>query len=90
VAGGQQADDDVESLTRWATTLRGRGNCALLDASCLLLASLLEHWRADLDAHGAGHACEPCLRRVGTDGFSVTRLHVQPAYDPTRLEGITP
>ncbi|MEV7005043.1 NADH-ubiquinone oxidoreductase-F iron-sulfur binding region domain-containing protein [Streptosporangium sp. NPDC051022] len=33
---------DVEKLSRWATTLPGRGACSLLDGACLLIRSLLK------------------------------------------------
>ncbi|MFD0884784.1 NADH-ubiquinone oxidoreductase-F iron-sulfur binding region domain-containing protein, partial [Streptosporangium algeriense] len=36
---------DVEKLSRWATTLPGRGACSLLDGACLLIRSLLEGFR---------------------------------------------
>ncbi len=71
---GEAAAANLEPLVRWSTGLVGRGNCALLDATCTLVGSLLSLWREDVDAHltDAG-ACPVCARR--TD-FSETRLAV--------------
>jgi NADH:ubiquinone oxidoreductase subunit F (NADH-binding) len=61
------------SLTRWTTQLRGRGNCALLDAACELAGSLVVHWPGDVQRHLAGAACSACAAR---DGQTDTRLRV--------------
>ncbi len=89
IAAGDHADTDVEALGRWAVSLRGRGNCALLDAACQMLSSLLEHWRLDLESHAVGHGCELCRARVIADDFAITRLRVPPTLVPLSLEGIT-
>jgi NADH:ubiquinone oxidoreductase subunit F (NADH-binding) len=74
---GEATADDVEPLRRWSSSLRGRGNCALLDAACELVGSLLAHWGDVVDAHLAARGCVACARRI--DDFSATKLAVDPA-----------
>jgi NADH:ubiquinone oxidoreductase subunit F (NADH-binding) len=74
---GDAARDDVEPLRRWSTGLRGRGNCALLDAACELVGSLFTDWDDHVDRHLAGVDCAPCAARA--DGFATTKLAVDPA-----------
>jgi NADH:ubiquinone oxidoreductase subunit F (NADH-binding) len=61
----------LEPLIRWSTGLKGRGNCALLDAACDLVGSLFANWREDVDAHVAGATCAACAGRID---YSETRL----------------
>jgi NADH:ubiquinone oxidoreductase subunit F (NADH-binding) len=65
----------LDPLVRWSTGLKGRGNCALLDAACELVGSLFRNWQADVDAHLVGAECPVCTSR--TD-FTETRLAVSP------------
>jgi NADH:ubiquinone oxidoreductase subunit F (NADH-binding) len=74
---GDAVRDDVEPLRRWSTGLRGRGNCALLDAACELVGSLFGDWDDVVDRHLAGLDCAPCAAR--SDGFTTTKLAVDPA-----------
>jgi NADH:ubiquinone oxidoreductase subunit F (NADH-binding) len=76
---GDAGRDDLEPLVRWSTGLRGRGNCALLDAACELVGSLFSDWDDVIADHVAGGAagCVPCSVRRGD--FSHTRLAVDPA-----------
>jgi NADH:ubiquinone oxidoreductase subunit F (NADH-binding) len=71
------ADVDLDPLARWSSTLSGRGNCALLDAVCSLVGSLLAEWDDDVRRHVAGAQCIPCSSR--DDDFRTTRLAVDPA-----------
>jgi NADH:ubiquinone oxidoreductase subunit F (NADH-binding) len=68
---------DLEPLLRWSTGLRGRGNCALLDAACELVESLFAGWDDVVERHVDGERCQPCDARA--DDFSTTRLTVDPA-----------
>jgi NADH:ubiquinone oxidoreductase subunit F (NADH-binding) len=77
LSGGAATRDELEPLERWSAGLRGRGNCALLDAACELVGSLFAHWGDVVDAHVAGARCAPCAGR--TDDFSTTKLAVDPA-----------
>jgi NADH:ubiquinone oxidoreductase subunit F (NADH-binding) len=77
---GEAGGADLEPLTRWSVGLRGRGNCALLDAACELVGSLFSHWDEAVAAHldpAAAAACPRCADRAGD--FSQTRLAVDPA-----------
>lgn len=71
LSAGSAEASDLDPLARWSTQLRGRGNCALLDAACALVASLLGSWREQVDAHLDGAVCAPCAAR---SSFTDTRL----------------
>jgi NADH:ubiquinone oxidoreductase subunit F (NADH-binding) len=73
----EATDNDLEPLIRWSTNLRGRGNCALLDAACEMLASLFGEWDDAVRRHSAGEPCVVCRSRA--DDFRTTRLAVDPA-----------
>ncbi|MFI9628798.1 NADH-ubiquinone oxidoreductase-F iron-sulfur binding region domain-containing protein [Streptomyces sp. NPDC052042] len=51
VRTGEHSEDDLDKLARWATTLPGRGACALLDGAALLVRSLLEHFADEIRYH---------------------------------------
>jgi hypothetical protein len=74
---GDATPDDLEPLVRWSTSLRGRGNCGLLDAACELVGSLFSDWDEVVADHLVGADCRPCAARDGD--FSRTRLAVDPA-----------
>jgi NADH:ubiquinone oxidoreductase subunit F (NADH-binding) len=77
---GEASEADLEPLTRWSTGLRGRGNCALLDAACELVGSLLALWDDAVAAHldpASAAACAPCVARAGD--FSQSKLTLDPA-----------
>jgi NADH:ubiquinone oxidoreductase subunit F (NADH-binding) len=77
---GEATRDDLEPLGRWSTSLVGRGNCALLDAACALVASLFADWDDSVAAHvGPARAgtCTACATRAGD--FSETRLGLDPS-----------
>jgi NADH:ubiquinone oxidoreductase subunit F (NADH-binding) len=71
------ARGDLEPLARWSTGLRGRGNCALLDAACALVGSLFAEWDDVVERHVTGADCAPCAARA--DRFTTTKLAVDPA-----------
>jgi NADH:ubiquinone oxidoreductase subunit F (NADH-binding) len=74
---GEANRGDLEPIARWSTALRGRGNCALLDAACQLVCSLLGDWDDAVSAHLAGAECDRCSARAGD--FSQTMLAVDPS-----------
>jgi NADH:ubiquinone oxidoreductase subunit F (NADH-binding) len=74
---GDATRDDLAPLVRWSTGLRGRGNCALLDAACELVGSLFSDWDDVVADHLAGAECGPCAARDGD--FTRTRLALDPA-----------
>jgi NADH:ubiquinone oxidoreductase subunit F (NADH-binding) len=82
LSGGAATRDELEPLQRWATSLRGRGNCALLDAACELVGSLFAQWGDVVDAHLGGPGCSRCAGR--TDDFSTTKLAVDPSAVASR------
>jgi NADH:ubiquinone oxidoreductase subunit F (NADH-binding) len=84
LARGEADAAALVPLVRWSTGLKGRGNCALLDAACELVGSLFRHWQAAVDAHLTDAACPVCRGRAD---FSKTRLAVSPdTFLPPPLE----
>jgi NADH:ubiquinone oxidoreductase subunit F (NADH-binding) len=70
---GEVTDADIERLTGWSQSLRGRGACAYLDGSANLAASVFREFSADVAAHRDG-PCPICAQRqaAGYDRFRLT------------------
>ena len=66
----------LERLRRWSVTLRGRGACATLDGAARLVASLLDHFAADVESH-LDLGCSGCdawsIPPVSIDAFVMGR-----------------
>ncbi|PWI42999.1 NADH-ubiquinone oxidoreductase-F iron-sulfur binding region domain-containing protein [Streptomyces sp. ICBB 8177] len=58
LTAGRVDDERIARLTRWSSTLPGRGACGLLDAAARLVASLLRVFPALVEAH-RGRPCAP-------------------------------
>lgn len=73
VARGAAGDDTAGQLHRWSRQLPGRGACGLLDAAARIVATLLAHFPARIDAH-RGSGCPACTAATPDDGrrFTVT------------------
>jgi NADH:ubiquinone oxidoreductase subunit F (NADH-binding) len=70
---GQATDQDIERLTGWAVSLRGRGACAYLDGAANLAASVFREFADEVQAHRDG-PCDVCAQRIaaGTDRFALS------------------
>ena len=62
VAIGRGGRRSVETLTRWANEIRGRGACRHPDGATLLLASALEVFADDVRRHVQHGACRASLQ----------------------------
>jgi NADH:ubiquinone oxidoreductase subunit F (NADH-binding) len=60
LARGGSEPGDAENLQRWASSLRGRGACGLLDGATIAAASLLEHFSDVVEDH-VHDRCPVCV-----------------------------
>lgn len=70
---GTVTEQDIDKLTGWSTSLRGRGACAYLDGAANLAASVFREFGAEVTAHQS-RPCDICAERVkaGFDRFALS------------------
>jgi NADH:ubiquinone oxidoreductase subunit F (NADH-binding) len=78
LARGTASADDVGRLRRWASSLRGRGACGVLDGATQLARTLLEHFPDTV----ASHLRRPCAACAAAGDGSAERFAVQPPHPP--------
>jgi NADH:ubiquinone oxidoreductase subunit F (NADH-binding) len=74
---GQATDEEIDRLTGWSASLRGRGACAYLDGAANLAASVFREFSEDTTAHRNG-PCPVCAARQAA-GFDRFRLTIEQA-----------
>jgi NADH:ubiquinone oxidoreductase subunit F (NADH-binding) len=62
LAAGRATVDSIGRLTRWSTTLPGRGACSTLDGAAFLARSLLTGFECEVAEH-LDQPCSSCLAR---------------------------
>jgi NADH:ubiquinone oxidoreductase subunit F (NADH-binding) len=76
LTAGLATEEDITRLTRWSTSLRGRGACAYLDGAANLATSLFREFAAEVAEHRI-EPCPVCVARM-VAGFDRLSLSIEP------------